>query len=85
MILHSCKHALRHLLQMYSIFMMAMLVTHHPAHRMSCRFMRDLPYSIDILAENVLDPSHVPFSHHGMMGNFMTCLLCIACTHLAHV
>ena len=58
--------------------MMAMLVTHYPAHRLSCRFMRDLPYSIDILAENVLDPSHVPFSHHGMMGNFMTCLLCIA-------
>jgi len=23
---------------------------------------------VDVLVENVLDPSHVPFSHHGMIG-----------------
>ncbi|EFJ50047.1 hypothetical protein VOLCADRAFT_89014 [Volvox carteri f. nagariensis] len=28
-------------------------------------FMRDLPYSYEILLENLTDPSHLPFSHHG--------------------
>ena len=32
-------------------------------------FMRDLPYSADILAENVMDPDHVAYSHHGILGN----------------
>ncbi|KAL4448455.1 hypothetical protein ABPG75_005674 [Micractinium tetrahymenae] len=32
-------------------------------------YTRDLPYSFDLLAENVADPAHVPFSHHGVMGN----------------
>jgi len=31
-------------------------------------FMRDLPYGHDILLENLVDPSHLPFSHHGV-GN----------------
>ncbi|KAK9843752.1 hypothetical protein WJX81_004916 [Elliptochloris bilobata] len=31
-------------------------------------FMRDVPYGADTLVENVLDPSHVPFSHHGTIG-----------------
>ncbi len=31
--------------------------------------MRDMPFGADILLENVLDPSHVPFSHHGVIGN----------------
>lgn len=31
--------------------------------------MRELPYGLDILLENVLDPSHVPFSHHGVIGD----------------
>eukprot|EP00854_Cymbomonas_tetramitiformis_P016201 gene16201-19226_t len=31
-------------------------------------FMRDLPYGHDILLENLLDPSHLPFSHHGVGG-----------------
>ena len=35
----------------------------------SCRFMREMPFGQDILLENVLDPSHVPFSHHGVIGN----------------
>lgn len=34
-----------------------------------CRFMREMPYGYDILLENVLDPSHVPFSHHGVIGD----------------
>lgn len=29
---------------------------------------RDLPYSWDVLVENLIDPSHVPFAHHGMQG-----------------
>ena len=33
------------------------------------RFMREMPYGHDILLENVLDPSHVPFSHHGVIGD----------------
>lgn len=28
-----------------------------------------MPFGQDILLENVLDPSHVPFSHHGVIGN----------------
>ena len=35
-------------------------------------FSRSLPYSADVLAENVLDPSHVYFSHHGILGNRKT-------------
>ncbi len=29
-------------------------------------FMRDLPYGMEILAENLLDLAHLPFSHHGV-------------------
>eukprot|EP00775_Hariotina_reticulata_P004455 gene4455-4711_t len=33
------------------------------------RFMvRDLPYSYDFFVENVLDPTHVDFAHHGVAG-----------------
>ena len=31
--------------------------------------VRDLEYDWRILVENVADPSHVPFSHHGIQGN----------------
>lgn len=30
---------------------------------------RDLPYSYEILIENLMDPAHVPFAHHKIMGN----------------
>jgi pheophorbide a oxygenase len=36
----------------------------------SC-FMRDLPYGYELLAENLLDLAHLPFSHHGVGGKFM--------------
>lgn len=29
-------------------------------------YFRDLPYSYDVLVENLLDPAHLPFSHHGL-------------------
>lgn len=32
-------------------------------------FVRDLAYDWEILVENVADPSHVPFAHHGVQGN----------------
>lgn len=32
-------------------------------------FVRDVPFNADVLAENILDPSHVAFSHHGILGN----------------
>jgi phenylpropionate dioxygenase-like ring-hydroxylating dioxygenase large terminal subunit len=32
-------------------------------------FVRDLDYDWQTLVENVADPSHVPFSHHGVQGN----------------
>lgn len=32
-------------------------------------FFRDLPYDAITLVENVADPAHVPFSHHGVQGN----------------
>jgi phenylpropionate dioxygenase-like ring-hydroxylating dioxygenase large terminal subunit len=31
-------------------------------------FVRDLPYAWDFFAENVLDPAHVDFAHHGIAG-----------------
>lgn len=30
-------------------------------------FFRDMPYSWDVLVENLCDPSHIPFAHHDMM------------------
>mmetsp|Transcript_18054 Transcript_18054/g.39147 ORF Transcript_18054/g.39147 Transcript_18054/m.39147 type:complete len:548 (-) Transcript_18054:1522-3165(-) len=30
-------------------------------------FVRDMPYSWDILVENLCDPAHVPFAHHSFM------------------
>jgi len=32
-------------------------------------FIRDLEYDWQTLVENVADPSHVPFAHHGTQGN----------------
>ncbi|MFW6358886.1 MAG: hypothetical protein ACOC0N_06700, partial [Chroococcales cyanobacterium] len=32
-------------------------------------FVRDLEYDWQTLVENVADPSHVPFAHHGVQGN----------------
>lgn len=32
-------------------------------------YFRDLPYDYQTLVENVVDPAHVPFSHHGVQGN----------------
>eukprot|EP00977_Amphora_coffeiformis_P000887 scaffold190_cov171-Amphora_coffeaeformis.AAC.12 len=32
------------------------------------KYMRDLPYGWDTLMENLLDPAHVPFAHHGLQG-----------------
>ena len=29
---------------------------------------RDVPYSFDVVLENLLDPSHVPFTHHATIG-----------------
>eukprot|EP00850_Spirogloea_muscicola_P024025 SM000425S15897 [mRNA] locus=s425:12918:16164:- [translate_table: standard] len=31
--------------------------------------MRDMPYGWEALIENLMDPSHVPFAHHKIMGN----------------
>ena len=31
-------------------------------------YTRDLPYGWDSLVENLIDPSHVPFAHHGLQG-----------------
>lgn len=31
-------------------------------------FQRDLPYGYELLGENLLDVSHLPFSHHGVGG-----------------
>ncbi|GAB4823562.1 hypothetical protein N2152v2_010608 [Parachlorella kessleri] len=32
-------------------------------------YTRDLPYDYAALVENLVDPAHVPWSHHGVMGN----------------
>ena len=31
-------------------------------------YMRDLPYSADLLIENFFDPAHIPFAHHSLQG-----------------
>lgn len=36
-----------------------------PEENSSIVYMRDLPYPIDSLIENVMDTSHVRFAHHG--------------------
>jgi len=45
----------------------------HPEHGDKYTFISSwytgtVPYSYDTLVENVVDPSHVPFSHHGVQG-----------------
>eukprot|EP00882_Tetradesmus_deserticola_P029936 GHRQ01033572.1.p1 GENE.GHRQ01033572.1~~GHRQ01033572.1.p1 ORF type:complete len:304 (+),score=124.47 GHRQ01033572.1:348-1259(+) len=32
-------------------------------------FARDLEYGFDTMMENLFDPSHIPFAHHGIMGS----------------
>eukprot|EP00752_Nemacystus_decipiens_P014318 g12737.t1 len=32
-------------------------------------FSRDLAYGADSLVENLVDPAHVPYAHHGVMGS----------------
>jgi phenylpropionate dioxygenase-like ring-hydroxylating dioxygenase large terminal subunit len=39
-------------------------------------FRRDMEMSWEVLAENVNDPSHVPFSHHGVQGARAPLSLC---------
>jgi len=45
-----------------------------PAHQLrsvkpgASTYTRDLPYGWETLLENIVDPSHVPFAHHGMQG-----------------
>ena len=34
----------------------------------SSSYTRDLPYGWDMLLENIVDPAHIPFAHHGMQG-----------------
>ena len=39
-----------------------------PDSNLTIRF-RDIPYGWDMFMENVLDPAHVPVSHHNIVGN----------------
>lgn len=36
-------------------------------YSVSVPYMRELSYPFDFLLENILDPAHVPFSHHGYL------------------
>ena len=38
----------------------------HDQYGDGCAFMRDLPYGIELLGENLADLSHLPFSHHSL-------------------
>lgn len=31
-------------------------------------YYRELPFGWEVLAENLLDPSHLPFAHHGVIN-----------------
>lgn len=35
---------------------------------LSSTTVRELPYSLEFLVENFMDPAHVPFAHHGLQG-----------------
>ena len=48
-------------------------------------FAREIPYSYEMLAENLADPSHTPHSHHNVIGALFSivCLqtpLCVLVT-----
>mmetsp|Transcript_11799 Transcript_11799/g.15408 ORF Transcript_11799/g.15408 Transcript_11799/m.15408 type:complete len:530 (+) Transcript_11799:62-1651(+) len=43
------------------------LMSHIPS--VSGTYTRDLPYSYDILLENLVDPAHIPFAHHKLQGS----------------
>ena len=34
-------------------------------------FSRELPYSVDFLIENFMDPAHIPFAHHGELQEML--------------
>lgn len=35
-------------------------------------YYRELPYGWEVLAENLMDPSHLPFAHHGVLNRRYT-------------
>lgn len=37
-------------------------------HETNEYFVRELPYSFDMLIENFMDPAHIPYAHHGLQG-----------------
>lgn len=43
-----------------------LLERYYNVHGDSAGFMRDLPYGMELLGENLLDLSHLPFSHHSV-------------------
>lgn len=40
----------------------------HSSYAFGDWYARDLPVGYDMILENLLDPSHLPFSHHGYIG-----------------
>ena len=36
-------------------------------------YYRELPYGWEVLAENLMDPSHLPFAHHGVLNRRCVC------------
>ncbi|PIA59930.1 hypothetical protein AQUCO_00400653v1 [Aquilegia coerulea] len=38
-----------------------------PSFYTSTMFSRDIPYGYEVLIENLMDPSHVPYAHYGIM------------------
>ena len=45
-----------------------LLKSFHEEFGDGCAFMRDLPYGMELLGENLADLSHLPFSHHSVGG-----------------
>ena len=43
--------------------------------RIATPYQRDLHYDFTTLVENFLDPAHVPFAHHGVLGSRCACPL----------
>lgn len=71
---------------MFSILSFCLRITLLPEHHYpylqdkidsgATYYSRDLPYSLDFLLENFMDPAHIPFAHHSLQGDDF-CLLLI--------
>eukprot|EP00884_Botryococcus_braunii_P006863 jgi/Botrbrau1/16178/Bobra.0244s0002.1 len=47
----------------------SLTVKGEPVLEIAKKYMRDVPYSWNMLVENLIDTAHVPYAHHGILGD----------------